>query len=226
MPNRIWRLFDRGNTKRLGTVNNRSARKAMQCPLYPDEHQRSVRGFGELSVELPERALADDISWTWESDCLVSRSFAFLLRSSNITGFDTRPVEITIGGIAIEHQTEQLVVVGWGGIAKPESGVRLDESESCSACGHLVYSGVQHWRHLIDVRHWDGSDIFMVWPLPTFILVTDRVAKLLKDNKTRELTLTPLDAMEPQEGDLSPGRVGYWLPSDKIRSMAIPNDIA
>ena len=225
MPNEIWLMSQGKDTKQFGTVKSRGTCEAIQCPVYPDEHRRPGRCLGNLSVELPEQTLADGLSWTWESDCLVSRSLLALMRSSNVAGFKTRPVEITVGGVSIEHTKEELVVNGWGGIARPESGVRLNESESCFACGHLVYSGVKDWSQLIDFDQWDGSDIFMVWPLPKFILVTDKVAKLLTDNSIRELSLTPLDAMEPQEGDLTPGRVGYWLSSDKIRSASVPSDI-
>jgi hypothetical protein len=210
----------------LGIVTSRGHSGAIRCPLFPKDHLRPGRPTGDLRVEFPNQALADDFLWTWESDCLISLSLSSRLKSSTITGFETRPVEITVGEVAVEHDKEQFVTVGWGGLAKPESGVRLDESKSCSACGHLVYRGVRDWSRLIDFQQWDGSDIFIVWPLPRFILVTDRAAQLLNRIRTREMKLTPLKAMKPQEGTLSSGRVGYWLPAWKILSLSIPRDIA
>ena len=36
---------------------------------------------------------------------------------------------------------------------------------------------------LIDASKWDGSDFFMVWPLPLFIFVTDRVVRAIHDSR-------------------------------------------
>ncbi len=223
--NEIWVLSRGIDRSKRCARNVISDSEIIHCPQDPD-HQRPGKRIRDLSVEFPLEALADEMSWTGDSDCLARQSLSSLFRLSGITGFETRPIEVTLGGIPIDHDQEELVTVGWGGIATPGSGVKLDDNESCLACGHLVYTGVQDWSNLIDFDQWDGSDIFIVWPLPRFILVTDKVAKLLTDNKISELTLTPLRAMEPQEDELSPGRVGYWLSEEKMRSVSVPSDIA
>jgi hypothetical protein len=225
MTNQIW-VMSRGEDQSKHCARNGvSDSEIIHCPKDPD-HQRPGKRIRDLNVEFPLDALTDEVSWTGESNCLVRQSLSSLFRLSGITGFETRPIEVTLGGIPIDHDQEELLTVGWGGIASLGSGVTLDDKESCLACGHLVYTGVKDWSNLIDFRQWDGSDIFMVWPLPRFVLVTDKVAKLLTDKKIRELTLTPLCAMEPEEGELSPGRVGYWLSQEKMRSVSVPSDIA
>jgi hypothetical protein len=223
--NQIWVLSLGEDQSKRCARNGVDHSEIIHCPQDPN-HLRPGKRIHDLSVEYPLDALTDEMAWTGDSDCLVRRSLSSLFRLSEITGFETRPIEVTLDGIPIDHDQEEFVTVGWGGIASPGSGVRLNDAESCLACGHLVYTGVTDWPNLIDFRQWDGSDIFMVWPLPRFKLVTDKVAKLLADKKIRELTLTPLCAMEPEEGELSPGRVGYWLSQDKMNSISVPSDIA
>jgi hypothetical protein len=74
----------------------------------------------------------------------------------------------------------ELAVTGWGGIAPESSGVMLDHSASCSECGLLIYTSFTDASRLVDEKQWDGSDIFMVWPLPKFVMVANSVAELIR----------------------------------------------
>jgi hypothetical protein len=187
-------------------------------------HQRSANKIDKLAVEFPQESLGLDISWTWMSDCLIGRYLSNILVSSGVTGFRTRSIEITVSGKAVDHDLEELMPIGWGGIANRKSGVEL--LESCPACGYLRYSGVTDWSNLVDSSEWDGSDIFMVWPLPKYILITEKVRHILEANRIQEMTITSLSSMKPQDSELSPGRVGDWLPRGSIQLNSIPNFIA
>src|SRR5439155_13113173 len=77
----------------------------------------------------------------------------------------------------------ELVIVGWAGVAPPESGIRV--IETCSSCGLLHYSCFDNSLRLINESQWDGTDFFMVWPLPRFIFVTDRVKKTIEEKGWR-----------------------------------------
>jgi hypothetical protein len=54
-------------------------------------------------------------------------------------------------------------------MANPESGIRFNEVSSSPEYGFLRYTDLRDAEKLIDVTQWDGSDFFMVWPLPRFV---------------------------------------------------------
>ena len=101
-------------------------------------------------------------------------------------------------------------------MASAESGIGL--LKRCEGCGHTVYTGSDNPGRLIDVCQWDGSDVFIVWPLPKFIFVTDGVAQVIRDNR-----LTGVVLRQPRDLDLSggfsPGRLSYWMPADRAREL-------
>ena len=66
-------------------------------------------------------------------------------------------------------------------MAAAESGIRL--VERCQTCGYLTYSACNNTEQIIDVTEWDGSDFFIVWPLPKCIFITDRVAQTIVSNR-------------------------------------------
>ena len=43
----------------------------------------------------------------------------------------------------------------------------------------MNYSDFTNPEFLIDESQWDGSDFFMVWPLPRFIFVSNRGPRLI-----------------------------------------------
>jgi hypothetical protein len=168
-------------------------------------------------------ALRSDFVWTWLSDCLVSPSVVEAMVRGHITGFGARAAVAIVGKTSYEDAFSELVVTGWGGIACPASGVRL--VESCPACGSLTYSGVQHWERLFDGRGWDGSDLFMVWPLPRLILATERAASLIETAKFSGVRVIPLAKMTDASEGLEPGRVSYWLDDHRLNELAIDPSI-
>jgi hypothetical protein len=191
------------------------------CPVDPG-HQRGGRRVGPLNVDYPGASLKHDIVRTWYSEYLISDRLARSLHRWGATGYKTNPVVITSRQSKPRQDYRELVVTGWGGVARPEAGVRL--LESCPACGQLYYSGVQSWHDLIDWSAWDGSDLFMVWPLPRYILVVERVATLLSESGFGGFKMVPFDEMEPQEG-LAPGRVTYWLTEEKALALGVSPEI-
>ena len=47
-------------------------------------------------------------------------------------------------------------------------------------------------ENLIDWSQWTGEDFFIVWPMPGFMLITERVAELLLRLKVRSFELRDL----------------------------------
>jgi hypothetical protein len=110
--------------------------------------------------------------------------------------------------------------VGWAGVARPESGIRL--IEACPGCGYKRYSGLQEVEQLIDWGQWSGEDFFMVWPLPKFRLVTRRVADVLEGLKVKSFSLGSLRRIEVRKAPaalqgsrgFAVGRLSAFMPQD------------
>jgi len=114
----------------------------------------------------------------------------------------------------------ELIVTGWAGMAPPESGIKL--IEHCEGCGHTVYSAWTNPERLIDSSQWDGSDFFVVWPLPWRIFVTERVAKVLRDNRLSGIALKPSSDLVFSPNiipTLSTGRLSDWMPEERARQL-------
>jgi hypothetical protein len=71
---------------------------------------------------------------------------------------------------------------------------------------------------LIDDSQWDGSDFFMVWPLPLFHFVSERAARVMLEHDLTGGVLLEMDEIRPLDG-LSPGRLSYWMPFERARAL-------
>jgi hypothetical protein len=153
----------------------------------------------------------DDFVWTWMSDCLIKESVIEDLKREGCTGFQTRPVKVTVKGAPRAKLPiyRELVVTGWGGEARPESGVKL--LKTCPDCRLETYSGFKDARKLMDESKWDGSDFFIIWPLPKFIFVTEKVVQLIQEKGWVGARTYPLEDVKLQQVDtLSPGPLSKW----------------
>lgn len=194
--------------------------ESIVCPIN-EGHQRSGRRLTNLHIVLPDGEV-EDFVWTWYSECLILESTLELLRSSSLTGFYVKPVQARFEkSTATPPKLWELVVTGWAGMAKPKSGIRFDESKSCPVCGHLKYTGLTNANELIDESKWDGSDFFMVWPLPRFVLVTERVVRLVREAELSGVSILPVSKLKPTDS-FGPGRLSYWMPDARARELGEP----
>ena len=100
----------------------------------------------------------------------------------------------------------------------------IHEVLRCPVCGKLEYSKLLHPEKLINLQAWDGSDFFIVWPLPRYIFVTERVVKLFETHKLSGARFT--QEMDPTVGEgYGPGRLSYWMPEDRAHFLGDPLDI-
>jgi hypothetical protein len=205
------------------------------CPAH-DGHRRGGRRLGDLSVILDPRG-ADDVTWTWMNDILVSQDVLDLFEKHRVTGFEAGRVRISYPkNIKAPAPTLfELVVTGWGGFAAPAAGVSL--VKSCPACGHKVYAIAEPSR-LIDAAAWDGSDLFIVWPLPRYRFVSDRLASILRQERVSGIKIVPAAEIDMRRGTrVSPGAprtmsmpesrareldqrfgISHWLDHDRAQS--------
>lgn len=191
------------------------------CPLDKG-HQRAGRRLDNPSIALQSRTL-DDFEWTYLTECLIQDHVLTLFRESGLTGFDVKPVELQFkkprGGAP--PKLWELAVTGWGGVAHPESGIRLDKV--CCDCDFLHYSRITNPEKVFDVLQWDGSDFFMVWPLPRFILISDRAANFIRAAQLNGAEIKPISSIT--EGSefvipgYTPGRLSYYMPEERAHKL-------
>ena len=176
-----------------------------------------MEGASPLSVDLPldfER----DFIWTWYRDCLLTKRAVDALRKNRVTGFETLPVTARFRQSLLEPpELFELRVTGWGGIAPLSSGVRL--IKHCEHCGHLVYSGFKDATKLFDPGLWDGSDFFMIWPLPAFIFLTERAKNVIERAGLEGAIFVPAEKLPPTDGTLGPGRLSHWMPKERAHEL-------
>jgi len=186
------------------------------CPV-DEGHQRAGKRLPLLSIAL--RGWTEDFVWTWYSECLVQDHVLDLFKRSGFTGYDVKPVKATFKGDSKQKPPRlwELIATGWAGMAPPESGIKL--VERCEACRHTHYSAASNPARLIDVSQWDGSDFFIVWPLPNFIFVTDRVARAIRDNGFSGVVLKSPSDLCFSCGGFSPGRLSYSMPEERAREL-------
>ncbi|MBC7352010.1 MAG: hypothetical protein H5U08_06600 [Thermogutta sp.] len=220
---KFWHLDAPESTKRLAEwADDMHYESTVICPLH-EGHQRPGKRQPNLSIVLPGKTVddVDDFVWTWYSECLVQDHVLELFRRAGLTGYEVKPVTAKF-----KQSTEppprlwELVVTGWARMAPPESGIRL--VKKCDACGLLKYSGCDNPERLIDPSQWDGSDFFIVWPLPKFIFVTDRVAKLIRENRLTGVVLKDPTKLKFVSDGFSPGRLSRWMPEARARELGGP----
>jgi hypothetical protein len=187
------------------------------CPTH-DGHKRGGKRLSDLSVIVHPLGLRD-FTWTWLSDVLISPRVLDLFEKHHVTGFEARPATVSYpkGIKAAPPEMFELVVTGWGGFAAPSAGVSL--LKWCPDCEHKVYA-IAEPSGLIDPAAWDGSDLFIVWPLPKFRLASDRLASILQQERVSGLELMPAPALPVKRGaTLSPGTLRLSMPEDRAREL-------
>jgi hypothetical protein len=196
-------------------------KSGIDCPVDAT-HGRigSGKRLTDLSVTLP-RGPVQDFVWTWYSECLIQDRVLDLFRREGFTGFEVKPVKARFKkGTDEPPRLWELIRTGWAGLARPESGIK--RTYFCDACKHVRYSDIENPQQLIDESQWDGSDFFMVWPLPNFIFVSQRVADCLRDHRLSGVVVKRADEYEKNPAVIEgfgPGRLSYWMSEDRARQL-------
>lgn len=219
----FWCLRSTESTRRLAEwAHDEMDMETVICPTN-EGHQRAGKRLTNLSVTLPGHTV-EDVVWTWYGECLLTDRTLELFQSSRFTGFEVKPVKTSFKQSSVSPPTLwELVVTGWGGMAPPESGIKL--LEHCPDCGATVYSDWSEADKLVEPSQWDGSDFFIVWPLPGFIFVTDRVAQAVRSNQLGGTVLTAQSDLRVSSGvipGLSPGRLSYYMPEKRAKELGEP----
>jgi hypothetical protein len=217
MKDAFWVLEASGTSQLADWSDSVHYEDKVSCPL-DSGHSRPGRRSSPLNVVLPSRP--GDFIWTWMSECLVQDRVVDLFEQDRVSGYALSEGEASFKKPSRlpPPRLRELLVRGWGGLAPSSSGVKL--LESCPGCGHRVYSTFSSPSKLIDPSAWDGSDVFMVWPLPRFIFVTTRVAGLIERAEQTGAALTPISQLCTQGDTLTPGSLSDWFPREEATRLS------
>jgi hypothetical protein len=189
------------------------------CPLnagMPSQHAMRQKWRRPLKIIGAVQRMTD-FEWTVHRDVLVEKDIVEQL--AVFSGAEFKPVELyTTTESPIGRQVFELKVIGWGGMAPPQSGIRI--MKECPHCKRRVFSGLTNPNHLFSPEAWDGSDFFIIWPMPKYVFVTQKVANFINKSEYSGVRVKPLDKMPKSvSGKYSPGHLHDWFEGKKLTEV-------
>lgn len=219
---KFYNLAENEEFSLLWWTNKIKFEKTPLCSKYPKKHINSGQRIGTLNLKTKGKKKFGDFIWTWMSDCLVTDKVVDIFIKNNVNGYELWPVEII--NLDLPYKVWELRTLGWAGMASRKSGIELNLKESCFDCNHLRYTSLKYPKHLINDKEWDGSDIFMVWPLPKYKFVSQKVYDIIKKEKLTGSSIVPVNEMElgSYNNGFSPGRLSYEMPVQRAKKLGEP----
>lgn len=221
----FYRLYDDEKYLRAEWADEMDFEKSFPCPVDPHGHPpMGGKRMERLIIDLPSSNIGDFI-WTWLGECIITDKVAGLFKEVGFTGYELRPVTVkNVKRMGKESnpipQLWEMIITGWAGMAPPESGIKL--IMSCNTCGMLRYSGLTNPSALINSSQWDGSDFFIVWPMPAFIFVPQKVKDFVEEKRLTGCQFIPVEKLETTGTGFGPGRLSDCMPESRARLLGEP----
>jgi hypothetical protein len=177
-------------------------------------HLAVYRRISDLALQVKHDDVKQTMIWPWIAEsCVVHERIVREFQDFKLTGYRVRPAQVRFRNGAVSRSYVELVVTGWGGVARPESGIRL--LETCPECSWKRYSGLHDVEQFIDWNQWTGEDFFKVWPTP-YTLITCRVAEALLHLDVKSFVLQDLQEIPAivRESGFTVGRLSDRMPED------------
>lgn len=189
----------------------------LRCPIT-DEHVDGDRRVSDLALQVNHNRTDELMIWAWVEGCVIHHRVLNEFERRGFTGYRLRPALVRFRDGRISKDYSELVVTGWAGIARAESGIRI--VKSCPVCHWKKYSALRDVEELVDWSKWTGEDFFIVWPLPRYFLITERVATTLLEIGVKSFTLKALDDLDRPAGKdgFTVSRLSNFLPQDWQKS--------
>lgn len=182
--------------------------KSIDCPVDP-YHSRVRMQICDNPKATLTPGIRGDVVWSIYGDLIIGPRVLDVLRRAAVSGYATRPIHVAGDTMYL------LTARGWAGMASPESKIYQAHYHEC--CGHVRYK-VRGWpSRIVNPATWDGSDIFMVWPLPSQLFVTRRVADVLSEAGVTGLACLPELSVIRRSDTFAPGRLSYYMDSEVAR---------
>lgn len=168
---------------------------AIKCPKYP-EHQRGKRDINvNLWIDIKKPKMGDFVSTVY-SDWLITDRVAEIFKAHNLTGYKLHPVKVC--NKTLDFNLWELVITGSAGRAHPDSGLNL--RLHCEYCGLTRYTPIKKGLGIIvNEESWDGSDFFTIIEYYKYILITEKVKKIIEENNLKGVRLVLPSELEIDE---------------------------
>jgi hypothetical protein len=153
-------------------------------------HLRAGERITDLRIELPSSKVPH-LMRTLLNDWIITEETAMLFEEAGFIGYRLKPVTVVKVGKGSNKDVPALwefIAMGDGGEVGLKSGIKL--RYACAVCGLKRYTDFRQGL-FIDEFQWDGSDFFTVWPLPKYIIVTERVKDFIEKHNLSNCRLTP-----------------------------------
>jgi len=218
MVKTYWIRSDYDKEFLFGQSNIKEEYERIKCSKTK-MHWRLGKRLTKLDINIPKSKV--DLVWTGVNECLISDKLLNLFKENNISGFTVYPAKVTYKN-SEEKAPEfwELIVTGWGGIAPESSGIKIHDY--CEDCDRTKYTKPTHPEYLFDENLWDGSDFFMIWPMPGLRMVTQKVIDLLERNKIEYYVKIPVEEIKFTTNTMSPGRLRNKMPEERAREIGEP----
>jgi hypothetical protein len=228
----FWRLSD-GNTVRGLAESDLKVMKQLEAQYGGMQQWIPMHRVSGVPIHVLLRGgRVNDIIWTWDNQCLIQDRVLQMFVEQGFSGYQVHPVSAAWKKKTLPEMPEiptlwEFIPTGWAGVAPKESGIhRLPSPPGYP--DRLRYSRFTDPSKLMDVKQWDGSDFFILWPMPVYINVTDRVAQFIQENKLRTAVLQRLDGLPVSTNDspitsgYTPGPLSWYLPEERAREIGEP----
>ncbi|MGD0902587.1 MAG: hypothetical protein ABR924_06555 [Terracidiphilus sp.] len=193
----------------------KAQRVFVPCPIT-NEHNDGSRRISLLYLQVSHNRREELMIWyfSWNSGFVIHEQLLEEFAREGFTGYRIKPATVRFRDGSVSTEYREFIVTGWAGIAPSESGIHV--VESCPACHWKHYSGITNYEKVIDWSQWTGEDFFIVWPLPLFKLITNRVAQWLKSHKVKSFRLSGLVPPHPPDEKFgyTVSRLSNFLPED------------
>ncbi len=217
----FWELHESRKTRPVAGYDDEMYFEPFHCPVNPGHRRSGDRRPDYLCVTLRNMEL-EDFVWVETGECLLQDRVLEVFRQEGVTGFDVQPVKARFEkSKKMPPPLWELKVRGWSGMAKPESGIRLNKAKCCEACGKIRYTGLTNPSKLMDLSQWDGSDFFIIWPLPRYNFVTDRLKRIIERHHLTGAEFTAMRDLETTDG-FGPPRLRSIFPEEQAKRLGEP----
>ena len=154
---------------------------SVKCQKYP-EHQRGERDINiNLWIDIKKPKMGDIVSTVY-SDWLITDHVAEIFKAHNLTGYKLNPVKVC--NKKLDYNLWELIITGSAGRAHLDSG--LDLKLYCEYCSLTRYTPIKKGIGIIvDEAHWDGSDFFTIMEYYKYVLITEKVKKIIEENNLK-----------------------------------------
>ena len=167
------------------------------CSKY-DGHQRAGIRIGQLQIKIKNNRIGDFL-WTFLSESIITDKVAKIFIKNKASGYKLKNIQVINTKFAFNLW--EFIVTGNGGDAHSDSGIFL--KERCIYCGMTTYSAFENGI-IINEKNWDKSDIFTVNGYPKHILVTEKIAELIRINHLTGVKITPSHELKWPKGVIKP----------------------